>query len=93
MLLLLIFISMLTLAINIKLVESPTPPETEWARTYGGTDEDLANSVAQTDDGGYVLAGQTGRFPTPFDFLLVKTFANGTMQWNQTYGGASDERA
>jgi hypothetical protein len=51
----------------------------EWNRTYGGTENDIALSLVETSDGGYVIGGKT---------LLVKTDAVGNMKWNQTYDGS-----
>ncbi len=45
-----------------------------WNRTFGGLGE-WTNSVQQTTDGGYILAGR--------GFLLIKTDANGNMQWGK----------
>ncbi|RPH95940.1 T9SS C-terminal target domain-containing protein [candidate division KSB1 bacterium] len=67
-------------------------PDTVWTRTFGGTQGDICYSVQRTQDGGYIMAGETrssgagGR-----DFWLVKTTSVGSMQWNRTYGGAQDE--
>lgn len=60
----------------------------EWNKTYGGEGEDVANSVIQTSDGGYALAGRAA-----FDLWVVKTDSAGNMQWNKTYGssGGSSE--
>ncbi|MCJ7422850.1 hypothetical protein MUP01_01085 [Candidatus Bathyarchaeota archaeon] len=64
-------------------------PSTEWNKTYGGSADDSANSLVQTDDGGYALAGYTSSFGVGRrDFWLVKTDSAGSMQWNKTYGGA-----
>jgi len=38
------------------------PPPTEWNKTYGGADREVANSVVQTSDGGYAIAGNTWYF-------------------------------
>jgi hypothetical protein len=66
----------------------------EWNQTYGGTNYDYARSLVETSDGGYALAGYTGfLFAESADFWLVKTDANGNMEWNQTYGGAGIDRA
>ena len=65
-----------------------------WNKTYGGTQDDSACSVVQTNDGGYALAGKMIPFgPGPDDFWLVKTDSAGNQQWNKTYGGTQDEVA
>jgi hypothetical protein len=64
-----------------------------WAKTYGGTSDDYAYSVQQTSDGGYILAGYTSSFMVGPDIFLIKTDANGNIQWSKTYGGASYDYA
>jgi len=65
-----------------------------WNKTYGKTNRDFAEALVQTADGGYALAGRTESFGAgSLDFWLVKTDANGNMQWNKTYGGTSEDRA
>jgi len=60
----------------------------EWSRTYGGTNYDIAHSLVEVSDGGYAIAGGTESFGAgKADFWLIKTDANGNMEWNQTYGG------
>ncbi len=64
-------------------------PDSLWSRTYGATYTDGCNSVEQTSDGGYVLAGYTSSFGAGnADFWLVKTDANGDSLWSRTYGGS-----
>jgi len=54
----------------------------------------LGISLVETSDGGYALAGRTESFGQgDEDFWLVKTDANGNMQWNRTYGGPDPETA
>ena len=60
-----------------------------WSQTYGGTNNDLAFSIVETSDGGYALAGVTDSYGASHDFWLVKTDANGHVEWNQTYGAAN----
>jgi predicted secreted protein len=64
-----------------------------WSKTYGGAGDDKGTGeLVQTSDGGYAILGDTSSFGAGgTDFWLIKTDASGTMQWNRTYGGASDE--
>ena len=71
-----------------------------WDKRYGGTGEDYLNSVLQTQDGGYLLAGSSfspqsgdksqvsrgGR-----DFWIVKINAQGNKQWDKRYGGTGQD--
>jgi PKD repeat protein len=60
-----------------------------WNKTYGGAKNDAANSLIQTSDGGYVLTGSTESFGNgDNDFYMVKTDAEGNLQWSKTFGGA-----
>jgi hypothetical protein len=70
------------------------PPDSLWARTFGGALAEEANSFVQTADGGYVLAGYTYSFGAGNeDVWLVKTNANGDSVWSRTYGGPGFEGA
>jgi TolB-like protein len=65
-----------------------------WAKTYGGTSDDLFYNFLQTSDGGYILAGSTSSFGAGgSDVFLVKTDANGNIIWAKTYGGTSSDGA
>lgn len=58
----------------------------EWNSTYGGVNNDAAYSLVETSDGGYIMAGTTKSFDVfEQDAWLVKTNANGAVQWNKTY--------
>ena len=62
------------------------PPKEEWARTFGGIEDDWANDVQQTSDGGYIIVGSTSQDDLFSDCLLVKTDSNGNEQWSRTFG-------
>jgi hypothetical protein len=58
-----------------------------WIRTYGGTNRDIAESLIQSSDGGYALAGYTNSSGGGgYEFWLVKSDSSGNMEWNKTYG-------
>ena len=66
----------------------------EFNKTYGGDDGNLANSVIETSEGCFALAGSTEASGVAnFDALLVKTDSNGNVQFNQTYGGGNNDGA
>ncbi|MFH1012039.1 MAG: hypothetical protein V1784_12505, partial [bacterium] len=76
------------------LVKTNSQGDTLWTRTYGGSSYDVANSVQQTADGGYIVAGGTYSFGAGlYDFYLVKTNSQGDMLWTRTYGGSYDDYA
>lgn len=60
-----------------------------WQNSYGGSRDDVFHSVFQTPDGGYLVAGYTGSFGAgpSADIWIMKLDANGTVQWQSTYGG------
>jgi uncharacterized delta-60 repeat protein len=60
-----------------------------WQKTFGGTDYDWANSIQQTTDGGYILAGYAQSFGVGlYDFWVLKLNSDGTLFWQKRYGGA-----
>jgi hypothetical protein len=77
---------------QVYLVKTNVVGDTLWTRTYGGTQDDYANSVQQTKDGGYILAGYTTSFISGADsgsIYLIKANANGNLLWSKALGGTS----
>jgi hypothetical protein len=73
---------------DIFLIKTDANGNIIWAKTYGGTYGDWASSVQQTSDGGYIVAGTTWSFGAgDYDIFLIKTDANGNLQWAKIYGG------
>jgi hypothetical protein len=66
----------------------------EWQRTYGGGGWDRAESILQTEDGGYVVLCQTYSFGAgAYDRWILKLTSSGDIEWQRTYGGIYDDRA
>jgi uncharacterized delta-60 repeat protein len=61
--------------------------DVQWQKTYGGPYRDAANSIQQTSDGGYIVAGWIESFASYTDFWVLKLDPNGDVQWQKTYGG------
>ena len=76
------------------LVKTDANGNTQWSKTYGGADTDIANALVQTVDGGYALAGYTYSYGAGgADFWLVKADSSGNLQWSKTYGGTKTDIA
>jgi len=77
-------------------------PQVEWFKTFGGSESDIGQAVAQTDDGGFVAVGGTmsddedvegNHGPGRDDWWVVKVDGNGFFQWQKCFGTVSSERA
>lgn len=65
-----------------------------WQKTYGGTEWDEANSIRQTSDGGYIVAGSTWSFGAGgADLWVLKLDSGGNVQWQKTYGEIDSDYA
>ena len=72
----------------------------QWQKSLGGTGYDEANSIQQTNDGGYIVAGRsesnggdvTGNHGTS-DSWIVKLDATGSIQWQKSLGGINGDVA
>ncbi len=65
--------------------------DTIWTRTFGADYVEMAYSVEQTADGGYVIAGYTTSFGGGVaDFYVVKTDSLGYPEWSRNYGPEGD---
>ncbi len=74
----------------LKLDSGGTPV---WSKTYSGPTDDIAHSIQETPDYGYIVAGETGSAPwvLPYDIWLIKLDSSGTPEWQKAYGGARSE--
>jgi uncharacterized delta-60 repeat protein len=65
-----------------------------WQKTYGTGDDEYALPVAQTSDGGYIVAGETRPLGGGLkDLLVLKLNSMGSVEWQKTYGGSASEWA
>ncbi|MCX6353814.1 MAG: hypothetical protein NTZ78_02780 [Candidatus Aureabacteria bacterium] len=75
-------------------IPTPTPALSGFARTFGGSGNEIVSSIHQTSDGGYIMAGSTASYGAGRDdVLIVKLDSSGNQIWASTFGGQSDDRA
>ncbi len=78
-----------------------TIQETHFIKTLGGTLNESAQSIIQTNDGGYAIAGYTqstngtlsNKTLENFDYWFLKFDKNDHLQESKTYGGTGSEKA
>lgn len=66
---------------------------TEWIKTYDWPNVNVAKSILQTPDGGYLATGYTNSFGAgDYDYFLMKLNSEGDSLWCKTYGNNYAER-
>lgn len=77
---------------DILLLKTDESGDSVWSRTYGGEKDDVARSVEQTADGGFIIGGTTESFGAGgLDLYLIRTDESGDTLWTRTFGGPEDE--
>ncbi len=79
---------------------APFAGELDWIKNIGGSDEETAQSVIVTKDGGFAVLGFTkstdgllsGKIFPVNDYWLLRFNAQGEVLWSKTYGGSKDDR-
>jgi uncharacterized repeat protein (TIGR01451 family) len=73
---------------DMYLVKTDANGDTLWTKTYGDANDEVINSLQQTTDGGYILAGLKRLLSGVIvdRIFLVKTDVNGDTLWTKSYG-------
>jgi hypothetical protein len=78
---------------DVYLVKTDAAGKMLWQKTFGNKLDDRSWDLDKTVDGGFIIVGETEPRKTgERDALLIKTDANGNVQWQKTYGGPGDDR-
>jgi hypothetical protein len=82
------------------LIHAQIFPPKQWDKDFGGTDDDVLQTLQTTKDGGYILGGYSYSIASGNksesthgvnDFWVVKINSKGTKQWEKSYGGTGDD--
>jgi PKD repeat protein len=68
-------------------------PDIKWNGTYPGDYASSAYEVISTDDGGYLIAGNTTDSSDNSDVFVVKVDQDGDIEWQNQVGGRIDDHA
>jgi len=64
-----------------------------WSKVYGGGEWDFPGCIQITEDGGYIIVGETSSFGKGgYDVYVIKTDSLGDTLWTRTYGGVEYDR-
>jgi hypothetical protein len=77
---------------DVYLVRTNAAGSLIWNKTYSHSSDDRANSLALTNDGGFIMTGQTDAVGgTGYDIILIKTDSSGNLSWAKRFATASNE--
>lgn len=84
------------------IVKLDSSGNTQWSKLYGGSALDVATSVEQTNDGGFIVAGYsrssdgdvTGHHGSngEDDYWIVKLGSSGKIKWEKSFGGTNEDQ-
>ncbi|MBA3648508.1 MAG: T9SS type A sorting domain-containing protein [Chitinophagales bacterium] len=70
----------------------------QWEKTYGGSGDETALSIASTEDGGYIMVGETDSNDGDVsgnhgqeDCWIIKIDSVGNLEWQKCFGGSHFE--
>ncbi|MDD5531028.1 MAG: T9SS type A sorting domain-containing protein [bacterium] len=80
---------------DVYLIRTDSLGDTLWIKNFGGTKGDMGESVLQTPDSGFIIAGATTSFgvgtSTHSNIYLIKTNSSGDTLWTKSFGGDTTE--
>ena len=72
---------------DLYLVKIDEQGQRQWQMMIGDNAEESGKWVEETAEGGFIVAGETITATGDTDIYLVKTNANGRVEWQKTFGG------
>ncbi|MBX7139967.1 MAG: T9SS type A sorting domain-containing protein [Chitinophagales bacterium] len=91
---------LLATLLTARMAFAQSAPPIEWQKSLGGTSYDYAQSIQQTADGGYIVAGHSPSHDGDvsgnhgsYDYWIVKLDGTGAIEWQQSLGGTDPDYA
>ena len=80
---------------DVLIIRTDSSGDTIWTRTYGGTYDDVGNSIVEAGGGGFVVAGKSKSFGMPifYSLLIMKISSTGDPVWTRTFVDMGDFEA
>ncbi len=75
---------------DVFLVKTDSSGVEQWSKTFGGAEYDVCRSIQQTNDGGYIISGESRIGGIGDNIYLIKTDANGIEEWSKTFSEGSE---
>jgi len=82
-----------TTSSDVWLIKTSPNGTEEWNRIFSASNNERGESVQQTSDGGYIIAGWTLGTEGDGDAWLIKIDSSGNEEWNKTFGGSNSDES
>jgi len=77
---------------DILVIKTDAQGNLEWQRSYGDTQDETANSIDISSDGGLIISGEVINENTGFSLCyLIKIDDEGELAWSNTFGGSLND--
>jgi len=81
------------MSLDGKLLKVSRSGQLIWDRFYGGKSKDAIYDIKSTEDGDYVMVGQTASYSKSDDVWLLKISEQGQLRWQKSSSGEKDDYA
>lgn len=77
---------------DILVIKTDAQGNLEWQRSYGDAQDETANSIDISSDGGFIISGEVINENTGFSLCyLIKIDDEGELAWSNTFGGSLND--
>jgi hypothetical protein len=73
--------------LDVWLIRLNSSGDSLWTKTYGSTKNEIASSIKQTTDGGFIVTGGAAALGEEADVFIIRINSSGDTLWTKTLGG------